>query len=65
MAVDITALVGVENMKPEAKAAVIALLKAMDQPATTKRYMYSRWARVVGVQPTKEDLDSVALWSQN
>lgn len=64
MAVDIVSLVGADNMNLDAKPKVIALIQAMPTNATTKRYIYARWARVVGFHPTKADLDAVAPWSQ-
>lgn len=64
MAIDITELVGKENMNLEAKPKVIALLQNIPQPPTTKRYLYARWARVVGFHPTPEDLNTVAPWGQ-
>ena len=63
MAVDIRGLVGDENMTLSAKATVIRLLAALQQPATTKRFLYARWARLVGVEPIPADIDRVALWS--
>jgi hypothetical protein len=64
MAVDIAGLVGAENMTPAAKEKVIALLHDLQQPATTKRFLYSRWARLVGVVVARDDIDRVALWNQ-
>lgn len=63
MAVDIRELVGDENMTLAKKDTVIQILAALDQPATTKRFLYARWARLVGVEPIPADVDRVALWS--
>lgn len=60
MAVDIQSLVGAENMNLAAKDKVITILKNLQQPATTKRFLYARWARLVGVQAKPEDIDRVA-----
>ena len=64
MAVDITALVGAENMNIAAKPQVIAIIKALPNNATGKRYLFARWSRLVGFHPTKADVDAVAPWSQ-
>lgn len=64
MAISISDIVGADNMKIEKKADVIALLKSIDQPNTTKRYLFARWSRLVGFSPTKEDIDAVAPWQQ-
>jgi len=64
VAIDLVALLGADRIDLDAKDEVIAILRAIDQPATTKRYLYSRWARLVGVHPDKADLDRVAPWSQ-
>lgn len=63
MAVDIQAIVGEHNMTIEAKERVIALLAAQPTNATTKRFLYARWARLVGYHPSKDDLDRVAPWA--
>lgn len=60
MAVDIVSLVGQENMDLAAKEKVITILRGLQQPATTKRFLYARWARLVGVQARPEDIDRVA-----
>ena len=64
MAIDLVVLLGADLLTPEAKDQVIALLRSLHQPATTRRYLYSRWARFVGVHLDKADLDRVAPWSQ-
>jgi hypothetical protein len=64
MAVDLMALVGAENMTADAKEKVIAILHNLQQPATTKRFLYARWARLVGFAPLPADIDRVAPWSQ-
>jgi hypothetical protein len=64
MAIDLASLVGPENMTLAAKEKVIAILRAIDQPAVTKRFLYARWARLVGVQAIPADVDRVALWQQ-
>ena len=64
MAIDLVALLGADRMNLAAKEQVIAILRSIDQPATTRRYLYSRWARLVGVHPDQADLDRVAPWSQ-
>jgi len=64
MAVDVAGLVGQENMNFEAKEKVIGILRALDQPPTTKRFLYARWARLVGVPIFVADIDRVAPWSQ-
>lgn len=63
--IDLEALVGKENMQINRKQQVIAILKKIDQPATTKRYLYARWARLVGYHPIVDDLDDVAEWGQS
>lgn len=63
MAVDIAQLVGEENMVLARKEQVIEILRSLAQPATTKRYLYARWARLVGVQAVPADIDRVAPWS--
>lgn len=65
MAVDIAGIVGPENMNVGAKEKVIAILKALDAPAVDRRYLYVRWARLVGVQAIPADINRVALWSQS
>lgn len=62
MAIEISEVVGKENMNPEAKEAVIRVLRESINPATVKRYLYARWARVLGIVPTREDLNRVAIW---
>lgn len=64
MAVDLAAIVGAENMTLAAKEEVISILKALPAPATTKRFLYARWARLVGVQAIPADIDRVAPWAQ-
>ena len=64
MAVDVASVVGQENMNLAAKEKVIQILKGLEQPATTKRFLYARWARLVGMQPIPADIDRVALWNQ-
>lgn len=63
MAVDIRGLVGDANMTLAAKETVIRVLAALPQPATTRRFLYARWARLVGVEPIPADIDRVAPWS--
>lgn len=53
-------LVGKSNMQPEAKANVISILRAADLPPTTRRYLYARWAKIVGVKLDAADTDQVA-----
>lgn len=60
MAIDMVALVGEGNMNLAAKQKVIAILKNLQAPSTTKRFLYARWARLVGVTAQAVDLDSVA-----
>lgn len=64
MAVDVAGLVGAENMTLAAKEKVILILQRIPAPATTKRFYYARWARLVGIQATPADIDRVAAWSQ-
>lgn len=64
MAVDVAGIVGADNMNLAAKERVIGILKALDTPATTKRFLYARWARLIGVQAIPADIDRVAPWSQ-
>lgn len=64
MAVDISELVGPDNMTIERKDAVISLLQNLPTTATSKRYLFGRWARIIGFHPSKEDLNKVAPWSQ-
>ena len=64
MAVDVAGLVGAENMNLGAKEKVISILRATNAPATTKRFLFARWARLVGVQAVPADIDRVAPWSQ-
>lgn len=64
MAVDVTEIVGPENMNLAAKEKVIAILHDLNAPATVKRFLYARWARLVNVQAKPEDIDRVATWSQ-
>lgn len=54
------ALVGKSNMTPDAKENVISILSAADLPPTTRRYLYARWARTVGVPLDAADTDRVA-----
>jgi hypothetical protein len=63
MAVDIRELVGDANMTLANKEKVISILGALQQPATTRRFLYARWARLVGVEPIPADIDRVAPWS--
>ena len=63
MAVDVRELVGDDNMTLAAKENVIQIFQALQAPATTKRFLYARWARLVGVEPIPADIDRVALWS--
>lgn len=64
MAVDIAELVGQDNMQLARKEQVIAILHNIPDLPTTKRYLYSRWARLLGVHPERADLDRVAPWGQ-
>lgn len=64
MPANIDLLVGQENMTPSAKEKVITILRGLEQPGTVKRYLYARWARLVGVQAIPADIDRVAPWSQ-
>lgn len=61
---DIESLVGKDNMTLTRKEAVIAIIKNLNAPATTKRFLYARWARLIGSQAIKDDIDRVAPWSQ-
>lgn len=61
---DIEDIVGSENMTLAAKERVIELLRALQTPATSKRFLYARWARLVGVQANPVDINRVAEWSQ-
>ncbi len=63
MAVDISSIVGQENMVQSAKEKVIGILAALPESATSKRYLYARWVRLLGFHPLKEDLDRVAPWN--
>ncbi len=64
MAVDVASIVGAENMSLDAKEKVITILKQLPAPATTKRFLYARWARLLGVQAIPADIDRVAPWGQ-
>jgi hypothetical protein len=64
MAADIAGIVGQQNMNLGAKEEVIAILQNLPIPATAKRFLYARWARVLGAQAMKEDIDRVAPWNQ-
>ena len=64
MAVDLASIVGADNMTLDAKEKVISILKQLQAPATTKRFLYARWARLVGVQAQPADIDRVAVWGQ-
>jgi hypothetical protein len=63
MAVDVSLIVGQENMQLARKQQVISILHNLDQPAPTKRYLFARWARLVGVEPDPKDIDQVAPYS--
>lgn len=63
MAIDIESLVGADNMQLAAKEKVIQILHDSELSPVIKRYLYARWARLVGVQALPSDLDRVALWS--
>lgn len=60
MAVDVRDIVGSDNMDPAKKDIVIGLLHNLTADATTKRYLYARWARAVNVVATDADLNAVA-----
>jgi hypothetical protein len=60
MASDLENLLGSANMDASRKDSVIALLRSLDVPATIKRFLYARWARLVQVDVTTADLDSIA-----
>ena len=64
MAADLVSLVGEANMTPAAKEAVIQIIQLLPADALQKRYLFARWARLVGFQATPADIDRVALWSQ-
>lgn len=54
------AIVGSSNMNAAAKDNVISILAAAPLPPTTRRYLYARWAKAVGVQLDAADTDRVA-----
>lgn len=60
MAIHLDVVMGEQYMRPQAKGDVIALLRALAQPAHEKRWLYGHWARQVGVPVRIEDLDQVA-----
>jgi len=64
MAVDMSEIVGPSNMTATSKEAVIELLSKLPTDARQKRYLYARWARLVGFQARPEDIDRVATWGQ-
>ena len=64
MAIELEAIVGADNMTAAAKEKVIGILKALNAPPTTKRFLYARWARLVGFEPLRDDIDRVAPWTQ-
>lgn len=64
MPVDMEGLLGVENMTVDAKAAVIAIIKNLPTNNLEKRFLFARWARLVGFHATGADVDQVALWAQ-
>ena len=59
MAVDVEGIVGKENMSLDARARVQALLRALPTPIPTKRYLYARWLKLLGVEPQPGELDAV------
>ena len=62
MAVDIQGIVGEQNMNYSSKEQVIAIISALPLPNATRRFLYARWARLVGVQAIPDDIDRVAPW---
>ena len=61
MAAPLEDVLGPELMKPQAKEAVLRRLRALPLPLSERRYLYGRWARMVGVDVAPEDLARVAL----
>lgn len=57
-------LLGVENMTAAAKDTVIKILQQLPTYNLEKRFLYARWARLVGIDATKQDINSVAPWTQ-
>jgi hypothetical protein len=53
-------VLGPELMTLAAKEQVIRHLAELPLPASERRYLYGRWARMVGVEPTAADLARVA-----
>lgn len=64
MAADIEGIVGAENMSLTRKEQVIDILRKLNVPATTKRFLYARWARLIGAQASPADIDRVATFNQ-
>jgi len=64
MAVDLAELLSPEALRPEAKEQVIAIIRRLPLTASTKRFLYGRWARQVGLAVDPADLDRVAPWRQ-
>lgn len=65
MSVDIEGIVGQANMDLNQKHAVINLIRGLPISTVAKRYLFSRWMRVLGKEPTPADIDQVALWNQD
>lgn len=63
MGVDLDEVLGPRLMAPGSREAVIAILRALPLPATERRQLYMRWARMVGISVTPEDVERVASWS--
>ena len=61
MAAPLEEVLGAELMTPVAKEQVIRRLAALPAPASERRYLYGRWARMVGVDVVPADLARVAV----
>jgi hypothetical protein len=60
MAAPLEEVLGPELMTPRRKEQVIRRLAALPVPASERRYLYGRWARMVDVMVTSQDLERVA-----
>jgi uncharacterized protein (DUF305 family) len=55
MAVDMSEVVGQENMTPEAKETVMDLLRSLPLPISEIKHAFFSWARQSGYKPTARD----------
>jgi hypothetical protein len=60
MAAPLEEVLGPELMTPAAKEQVIRRLAALPVPASERRYLYGRWARMVGAETSAADAERAA-----